>query len=144
MRIRSLTSNLDATLAIAAEKLFEPKFDPTDLERLKARTIEGIRQAQNDASSLADRTRRLLLYGEHNAFAHPNLGTVESVSTLSVEDVRGFYTDRYSPSIADVVVVSDLPRETVVAKLARLERWMPTPVSSAPVEAFPTLDVGTL
>ncbi len=144
MRIRSLTGNLDATLAIAAEKLFEPKFDPADLERLKARTVEGIRQAQNDAGNLADRTRRLLLYGEHNAFAHPNLGTVESVSALSVEDVRGFYANRYSPSITDVVVVSDLPRETVMDKLARFERWMPTPVSPAPVETFPTLDAGTL
>lgn len=85
LSIRSLTANLDATLAIAAEKLFEPKFDASDFARLQAQTIEGIRQAVKNAGTVADTTRGLLLYGESNAFPHPNSGTIGSVASLTVD-----------------------------------------------------------
>ena len=144
MNIRTLTSNLDATLAIAAEKLFEPKFDAGDFARLKAQTIEGIRQAEKNAGTVADTTRGLLLYGEANAFAHPNTGTIDSVAALSVDDVRAFYAANYSPSIADMIVVSDLGADEIVAKLERFERWMPKAVPPAPTPSFPALEAGTL
>ena len=144
MTVRSLTENLDATLDIAAEKLFEPGFDEDDLERLKAQTIEGIRQSKTDAGALANKTRRLLLYGEDNAFAHPNTGSVESVSAITVDDIKSFYRDRYSPSIADLVVVSSLPQSAIVDKLSRFERWAPRRVAASPAPSFPPLKAGTL
>ncbi|MCG8586518.1 MAG: insulinase family protein, partial [Pirellulales bacterium] len=144
MSLRALTSNLDATLAIAAEKLLEPKFDADDFARLQAQTIEGIRQADKDAGTVADRARGLLLYGSANAFAHPNTGTVDSVGVLSVDDVRAFYASNYSPSIADMIVVSDLGADEILDKLQRFERWMPKAVSPAPMPAFPARAAGTL
>ena len=144
MTIRALTANLDATLDIAAEKLFEPKFDAADFERLKAQTVEGIRQAEKDAGTVANQMRGLLLYGDSNAFAHANTGTVESVSALSVDDARAFYEAWYSPSIAEVIVVSDLSQSDIVQRLGRFELWMPKPVAATPQPAFPTLRTGTL
>lgn len=144
MTIRSLTENLDATLDIAAEKLLEPKFDAADFERLKAQTVEGIRQAESDAATVANQTRRLLLYGDGNAFAHANTGTIDSVAALSVDDARAFYEAWYSPSIADMIVVSDLSASDITARLSRFERWMSKAVEYAPQPAFPTLQAGTL
>ena len=144
MTVRSLTENLDATLDIALERLLEPKFDAADLERLKAQTVESIRQAEKDPATVANRARRLLLYGEDNAFAHPNAGTIASVSGITVDDVKAYYRDRYSSSIADMIVVSDLPAATVIEKLRRFERWAPTRVSASPTPSFPDLESGTL
>ena len=144
LSVRSLTANLDATLDIAVEKLLEPRFDAADLERLKAQTIEGIRHAAKDAGQLADTARRQLLYGEDNAFAYPGDGTIETVSAISIDDVRRFYVSNYSPTIAEVIVVSDLPRDSVLARLGRFEPWQPTEVKTASVAAFPEVDTGTL
>jgi zinc protease len=142
--VRTLTEHLDETLAIAAEKLLRPKFDPADLERLKAQTIEGIRQAGKNAAVVADNARKRLLYGERNAFAHPDSGTVETVSRLGIEDVRSHYQRRYSPVIADIVVVSNLPRDRVEDKLAVFESWLPHAVAATPIQPFPPLAAGTL
>jgi len=144
LSVRSLTANLSATLDIAVEKLLEPRFDAADLARLKAQTIEGIRHAAKDAGQLADTARRQLLYGEDNAFAYPGSGTIETVSTISVDDVKGFYESNYSPTIAEVIVVSDLPRDSLLAELSRFEVWQPAEVQTASVAAFPEVDTGTL
>jgi len=52
LSIRTLTKNLDETIEIAAEKLFHPKFDPEDFMRVKANTIQGIRQAKKQPELL--------------------------------------------------------------------------------------------
>lgn len=144
LTVRSLTRNLDATLVIAAEKLFEPRFDADDFARRQAQTIEAIRQAEKSAGTVADTTRGLLLYGDDNAFAHPNIGTVDSVAAITVDDVRRFYETQYSPTVADMIVVSDLPADEVVARLDPFERWMPKAVPEAPKPVFPALAAGTL
>ena len=144
LSIRSLTANVDATIAIAAEKLFEPKFDAGDFARLQAQTVEGIRQADKNAGTVANNTRGLLLYGEDNAFAHPNSGTVDSVAAITVDDVRDFYRSNFSPTIADMIVVSNLPAGELVQKLEAFERWQPFEVSAMPKPAFPPLEAGTL
>ena len=93
---------------------------------------------------MADTTRGLLLYGDGNAFAHPNTGTIDSVQALTVEDLRAFYDANYSPSIANMIVVSDLGAIDIMAKLQRFERWMPKAVAPAPTPSFPELQAGTL
>ncbi len=144
LSVRSLSANLRPTLDIAVEKLLEPRFDAADLERLKAQTIEGIRHAAKDAGQLADTARRQLLYGEDNAFAYPGAGTIETVSAISVDDVRRFYASNYSPTIAEIIVVSDLPQDSLLAELSRFEAWRPAAVQTASVAAFPEVETGKL
>jgi zinc protease len=53
MSIRTLTKNLDATMAIAMERLLKPKFDQEDFDRDKANTIQGIKASKKVASGTA-------------------------------------------------------------------------------------------
>ncbi len=52
MYIESLTSNIDATLAIAEEKLFRPKFEHDDFKRVKKQTIEVMEAMKKNTQSL--------------------------------------------------------------------------------------------
>ena len=135
--VRSLTRNLDETLAIVAEKLLEPKFDPADFARVQAQTMQAIAQTRDQAGATAQTVYDMLLLGRDNPIAHLGMGLPETVSALTVDDVRDFYAARYSPSIASLVVVSDLDEAELLPKLAVLEAWQGPAVDAAPLGPFP-------
>ena len=135
--VRSLTKNLDETLAILAEKLMRPKFDPADFARLQAQTLQSIETSRKEAAVTADVVFWKLLFGHDNSVSHPDIGTVATVASLTIDDVRAFYQAHYSPTVAGVVAVSDLDGETMRQKLAVLEEWQGASVPSAALAAFP-------
>ena len=142
--IRSLTKNLDETLAIAAERLFEPAFAPADFSRLKAQTLQGIRQAKTQPPATASLVYDRLIYGRDNPAAHRDEGLTETVQTLTVDDVKAFYETNFSAAIASIVVVSDAPQADVTAKLARFGDWAAKPVPVAVEYATPEINGTTI
>ena len=139
--VRSLTRNLDETLAIFAERLLEPKFDADDFARVQQQTMQAIALSRDQAGATAQTVYDLLLLGRDNPVAHLDLGTPETVGALTVDDARAFYAARYSPSIATLVVVSDLDEAELLPRLAALEAWQGPAVEPAPLAPFP--DTGT-
>jgi len=116
--IRSLTENVDETLAIAAEKLFKPAFTEEDFARVKDQVLENIKQRPTDASRMADMAYDLLLYGDDNAAAFPDEGIEDTVSAITLEDVKAFYDAYYTPGAASIVSVSNLSEKATLEKLA--------------------------
>ena len=135
--VRSLTRNLDDTLAILKEKLLTPKFDPADFARVQAQTLQSIEASKKEASQTANLVFRLLLFGGDNTIGYRDVGTPETVAALTVDDVRGFYAERFAPGVASVVVVSDLGEDAVMGKLAALEGWQGAAPAEAPLRPFP-------
>lgn len=140
MRIRSLTKNLDETMAIAAEKLFKPKFDAEDFARVQANTIQGIKAAKKVPSGVATDAFNRVIYGADNAFAHGNSGTETTVPEITLANVKAFYAKHYSPQIASVVAVSDLDAASMSAALGRLADWQGEAVEPVPAAAYPEFD----
>jgi len=144
MRIRSLTENLDATLAIAKEKLLEPKFNQEDFARLKAQTIEGIKQSKKQAGSVANELYNRKLYGDYNTFAWGGSGTLSTVERTSLSDFESFYKDHYSPKIAEITAVSDLSQSDLLTSLKTFEDWDGPEVRKVRDIGYPQLDGGTI
>lgn len=137
LSIRSLSENLDETLAIAAEMLLSPKFDVADFERVKTRSIQFIEHSKKEAASTAGTVYQLLLFGEENSFAYPNIGTAETVANLTLDDVKAFHAKHYSPQIANIIVVSDQPQDELLDKFAVFESWQGPEVADAKILPFP-------
>ena len=137
--MRSLSRNLDETLAVLQEKLLTPKFAAEDFARVQAQTLQLIETSKKEASQTAGMVFQLLLFGTDNTIGYRDVGTPESVAAMSLDDVRGFYGERYSPAAAKVVVVSDLDQAAVMQKLAVLESWQGGETQPAPLRPFPEL-----
>ena len=137
--VRSLSRNLDETLAVLQEKLLTPKFATEDFARVQAQTLQLIETSKKEASQTASMVFQLLLFGTDNTIGYRDVGTPESVAAMSLDDVRGFYGERYSPAAAKVVVVSDLDQAAVMQKLAVLESWQGGETAPAPLRPFPEL-----
>jgi len=144
MYVRTLTENLDATLAIALEKLTKPKFAMDDFDRDKANTIQSIRASKKQASATASNLFNELMYGKDNPTAYASTGTEETVEAISLDDVKQFYATHYSPKIASVVAVSDLDKAAIETALNPFMAWTGEDVPNASMNPFPDLKAGTI
>ncbi|MCI5043102.1 MAG: insulinase family protein, partial [Aquisalinus sp.] len=145
MSIRSLTDNLDETLAIAAEKLLMPAFSEEDFNRVKAQVIQGIEFSKKQPSTVATNVFNGLIYGDENAFAYPDSGTVESVTAITLDDVKAFYAEHYSPMVGSIVAVSNLGEGAMEAKLNdAFGEWAGGDVATTTLKPFPALAENTL
>lgn len=137
MSIRSLSKNLDPTLAIAAEKLLEPKFDQSDFDRVKAQTLQAIEQSSKRASATAAVVYQQLLLGKNNSISYLDIGTTETVSELTLDDVKAFHVAHYSPRIANIISVSNFSKSELLEKLAVFESWQGPDVEKVGLQSFP-------
>jgi len=146
MTIKTLSKNLDDTLAIAAERLLKPKMDPADFERVKDQTLQGLEVAKTRPSTTASAVFKRLVYGDDNAFAYPDDGITDTVAELTLDDVKAFVDTNYSVSLVDVLVVSDVPQEQVVAGLETHlgSLWEASDVAEPTLADLPELKGGTL
>ncbi len=135
--VSTLTKHLDETLALLKEKLFNPAFTQEDFNRMKERVVQGLQQQAKTPSSLARRARDLILFGEENRVSLPDEGTLESVQNITLEDVKAFYTNYYSPDKASIVVVGNLPKEAMVNTLDFIGQWQGNTYEFADYSDFP-------
>ena len=93
---RSLSQDFPALVSTLAEMLREPSFPEDELEKLKQQTIAAIREQQSDTRWRAYERLTQTLFDEENPFyTHAGERLVESVGSITVEDVRGFYEKFY-------------------------------------------------
>ena len=145
MSLGGLTKNLEATLAIAAERLIQPKFDPEEFDRWKKQALKLITLGEEYGPDLANAVIPLVLYGTNNNFAYSSIGTKETVERIELDDVRNYHATHYSPSVAEIMVISDLSKEEVLSQLSILDNW---PAKSIPdakkFEQYPEIQGGTI
>ena len=140
MFVRSLSENLDATLEIAAEKLLEPKFDPADFERVKAQTLQSIEDSKTRPAVMIAGVYQQVLFGRDNPFAYLNIGTVETVSQLTLDDVKQFHAAHYSPRVASLIAVSNFEQADLYEKLRVFKPWQGEDVTRTALQPFPEID----
>jgi zinc protease len=144
LQIRSLTKNLDATIAIALERWTMPAFSQEDFDRLKDQVLQGIEQSKTEPSVTAGNTFKRLLFGADNAFAYPDEGTTASVTGLTLQDVKGFYEANYKAGGAEIMTVTDVDADAMATKLEGFASWTGDAVAKPALKPFPELKAGTL
>lgn len=120
--VSSLTKNLKETLALAGDMLFNPRFSAADFDRLKKQSLEGIQFSHQTPQWLAEQARREVLYAD-TWHALPSEGTKETLSQLTLDDVKQFYAAHYTPDKARLIAVGDIDRQTLLANLNGLRLW---------------------
>ena len=119
-------------LKLMADVILNPSFPVEALERQRSVQLSSIK-AQND--KLLQKTFRLMrenLFGAHGYGLDP-LGTEESVSEISVEDLGRYYGELAVPNNAVIAVFGDIKGSEIRAELERtFGLWKSGRNSSAP------------
>ena len=120
----TLVRNFEKTIDLIEEILLQPRWDEDELKRIKISTINGIKRAAANPNAVADKVYNKLLYGEKHMFSHPTSGTEESVEAITMDDLKEFYNNNFSPSVSNFHVVGNIDQEKTLAALKDLEnKW---------------------
>ncbi len=124
--LSALSESLQESLDLLAEVVLRPSFPRQELDRLKRLRVAGIQQELAQPFTVGLRLLPGLIFGDGHAYGAPmtGSGTVESVTSLSRDDVVAFHQEWYRPQNATLVVVGDVPLEALRPMLEeRFSGW---------------------
>jgi predicted Zn-dependent peptidase len=126
--VLSLTStrqNFDRSWELFADVALRPAFTKEDFALVQGRKVSGLRDDTDDPDTYLQRLQERVAYTGHPYLNRPQ-GTAESVSRLTLEDVRKYHQQVMQTSRLLLVVVGDLDpatlRERIAASFGKLPR----------------------
>lgn len=120
-------------LDLYADVILNPSFGDGEYLRLKLRRLAELKDRADYAVQIAEDVLPRLLYHPDHPYARARLGTRESVTSITREDIVEFHARHYVPGNASLVVVGDVQTERLAAALeSRFGRWPPGPIPPSP------------
>jgi zinc protease len=139
--LNAITSQLTDSLELFSDVLLNPTFPDTELTRLKAQSLAAIQQQKSQPRGIASRLFPRLIYGEGHAYSNPfsGIGTEETVSSMTPDQLRSFYRQWVRPDNATLLIVGDTTLAQIRPLLEqRLSGW------KAPGEPLPVKQLGVV
>jgi zinc protease len=93
----TLAKNYAETIDLVQEILLEPRWDSTEFKLAKQQALSRIQQQEADPNSIANNEFRKLIYGENHILGYNNLGTETSVKSITLKDLKDYYSENLSP-----------------------------------------------
>ena len=118
----TLSSKLDKTWKLVDEILLEPRWDEKEFTRIKSETIENINRRGANPSIIASNVYNRLLYGPDHILSHATIGTKESVSSITLDDLKNYYKNNYSPSVTHISIAGAISKADAIALFKPLEK----------------------
>ncbi|MCU0405932.1 MAG: insulinase family protein [Ignavibacteriaceae bacterium] len=119
-----LSSKFYEVYSLVEEILFEPRWDEKEFERIKRETIERINRSKADPSAVASNVFDRLIYGDQNIFSKSLSGTEESVNSITIDDLKKFYSSYFVPNLSAITIVGDISNDKAVSTFQSLElKW---------------------
>lgn len=135
IRGNSLASKFNEVMGLVQEILLEPRWDEKEFARIKQETLESINRNKANPPYVAMNVFNQLVYGEDHMFGKPTTGTSESIEKITIEDLKNYYAQNFSPSVAYLSIVGDISKQEVVESLEGLEsQWEPQEVAFSDFE----------
>jgi zinc protease len=126
----SLSRNFEKTIDLIKEMLLEPRWDSTEFVLALSSAKNSIIQAEAQPRSVGNLAFSRLLYGPDHIFGYNSRGTRESIEKISINDLKTYYDNNFSPSVTKINVAGNVSKEQVLAALKPLEsEWKPKEVT---------------
>jgi zinc protease len=122
LNVISLKKNLPATMKIVEEMFTSPKFDAKEFDTDKKQTLEAIANNVTQPTVISDNVYNKLIYGDKSILSIPEMGNEETVKSITLEEVKKYYSDHYSPGITKVVVVGDIDKTQFLTQIDFLKK----------------------
>ncbi|WP_298247149.1 pitrilysin family protein [uncultured Christiangramia sp.] len=88
-----LSKNFEGTMKLVVEILMEPRWDTTELSRLKQALETNLRDREANPQAIASTAFYKLLYGDNHSFGVPVNGTLKTTANISMEDLKSYYSN---------------------------------------------------
>lgn len=110
--LKTLSENRDEAFRLLRLALTEPRFDAEPVGRMKRDIISGILRDEQNPNDVANREWFRQAFGE-GAYASPRDGTVQSVTSLTSDDLRDLHGRLVARDNMKISVVGDIDAQTL-------------------------------
>lgn len=122
---RSLVEDVDLILDLLSQSLRQPTFPHAQVELVRGQTMTGLQMRANDTRRMARLKFFELLYNGH-PYSRSTAGYLETVPSITRDDLVAFHQDYYGSKGMIVAVVGAIKSEEALAKIeAVLGDWQP-------------------
>ncbi len=108
--ITLLSNNTNAALDLLSDVILHPAFSPEDLDRLRKQRLVGIAQETDSVIATARRVGPRLLFGDQ-PYGESPIGTLDSVRSLTRDDITSFYKNHYGSADSALILSGDVSLE---------------------------------
>jgi zinc protease len=122
----ALAANYEPSLDLLQDVVRNPAFAPPEIERIRAAQLSTITTERTTPAMMASLNLWPALFGEGHPYGRPTsgLGTPESVTAITREDLVNFHRSWIRPDKLTIMVVGDSSLVDVVAALEpRFGNW---------------------
>ncbi|WP_413165774.1 M16 family metallopeptidase [Capilliphycus salinus ALCB114379] len=140
LSLKTVSADFEEILTLASQLLTSPTFPPEEVELERRITIQGIRSQQEQPFSVAFDQLRRIMYGDH-PYAFSSLGTEETISQVSREDLEAFHQTYFRPDRLIISIAGNITVDQATVLVNQVfGNWEtdPTPV---PPLVLPTLSL---
>lgn len=138
--VRVLKRNVDPALALLADVVMRPTFDPKVFDRRKNQQIRDLVRQLSSPIMLAQLAALGAIFGEDHPYAHMSDGVPQTVQALTLAEAKGFYQQHAGPRAAALILAGDITLDEAVALAKKhLGAWkgQGTPPPAPPTPAAP-------
>lgn len=122
--LRTLSAKRDRAFELLALALTSPRFDPDAVERIRTQTIVSLKEQSENPRRIAGRKWFHTVFPDH-PYGRPVSGTVESVQSITIDDLKGFVHQRFARDNLIVGVAGDISPEDLMRQLDRVFGKLP-------------------
>lgn len=135
--IETLKKNLDKTLALFQERLYNAKFTDEAFKRIQQQILEGLKQEKTRPAAVANEVIATVNYGADHILGMNEYGTESSIKNITLKDIEDYYNNYMTSKNTKVVVVGDVKQSEIVAKLAFLNKLPNKAIELPAITAVP-------
>jgi zinc protease len=122
----------DEAFDLLRTALTSPHFEAADVERIRTQVLSGLRRDTTNPTSLAGRKFLEVAFGDH-AYGRPSTGTLESVPTINVADMKDYVARVLARDTLRIAVVGDVDPDTLGKLLDKAFGTLPAKANLTPV-----------
>ena len=124
IELGSLKEEFESGLESFDSLLKDPNFSEDAISKVKTTTLGQLASKENDFDYIASNELKALLF-DGSVLANPTSGTVESVNSINLDDVKEFIKEHLVSSRLIVVVGGDIDIKTLKVQLSKVIESMP-------------------
>ncbi|MGZ8796624.1 MAG: M16 family metallopeptidase [Thermoanaerobaculia bacterium] len=113
-----LSRNAGPSISILSDVSSRATLPPDGFDRVRRERLTEILQQRDEPAAIAGKRFSALLYGE-GVYGNSIVGNLESVSRVTLDDVRRFYQQHFVPNNSSVVVGGDISAAEAVSIVER-------------------------
>ena len=114
---KSLAEDLPLLMDVLADVLRNPIFPPKEVEKLRGEILTDLEERAHDTRRMAALTFRELAYPKGHPYGRSSIGYVETITSISRDDLVSFYQNGYGPHGMVVALVGAVTAEEAVAQV---------------------------